>query len=96
MIMSAPDHFNGFHQMKHNSAITCQNQLELLHQKVKDDFSLQGKYFGHQINIFGPRPLSAKSLEEAWEQKSLIDKKNFDIAYCISIGLSVYKVVTVL
>ena len=25
VIMSVPDHPNGFHEMKHNSAITCQN-----------------------------------------------------------------------
>ena len=39
VIMLVSDSFDGFHQMKYNAAITCQNQLEFLHQKVKDDFS---------------------------------------------------------
>ena len=28
VIMLVPDPFNGFHDMKHNSAISCQSQLE--------------------------------------------------------------------
>ena len=29
----------GYHEMKHNSAIICQNQLELWNQKAKQGFS---------------------------------------------------------
>ena len=43
--MSVPDPFNGFHEMKHNSAGTCQKQLEFWRQKVRGDFSRQAKYF---------------------------------------------------
>ena len=38
VMISVPDPFNGYHEMKHNSAVTCQNQLEFLNQKVKHDF----------------------------------------------------------
>ena len=31
--------FNGYHDMKHNSAIICQNQLEFWNQKAKQGFS---------------------------------------------------------
>ena len=34
VILSVPDPCNGFHDMKHNSAIACQNQLEFLDQKA--------------------------------------------------------------
>ena len=30
VIMSVPDPFDRFHEIKHNSTIACQNQLELL------------------------------------------------------------------
>ena len=39
VMMSVPDPFNGYHEMKHNSAISRQNQLECLEQKVKHDLS---------------------------------------------------------
>ena len=38
-IMSVPDPFNEYHEMKHNSAITCQNQLEFWDQNAKQGFS---------------------------------------------------------
>ena len=39
VIISVPALFDGFHEMKHNSAMNCRNQLEFLEQKVKDYFS---------------------------------------------------------
>ena len=38
-MMSVPGPFNGYHEMKDNSAITCQNQLEFWNQKAKQGFS---------------------------------------------------------
>ena len=38
-MMSVPGSFNGNHEMKHNSAITRQNQLEFRNQKTKQGFS---------------------------------------------------------
>ena len=38
-IMSVPDPFNEYHQMKHNSAITRQNQLKFSDQNPKQGFS---------------------------------------------------------
>ena len=38
-MMSVPDHFNEYHEMKHNSAITRQNQLEFWDQNAKQGFS---------------------------------------------------------
>ena len=35
-IISGP--LNGYHKMRHNSAVTCQNQLEFWNQKAKTDF----------------------------------------------------------
>ena len=37
VMMSVP--FNGYHEMKDNSAIICQNQLEFWNQKAKQGFS---------------------------------------------------------
>ena len=37
VVMSLPSPVKGFCEMKSNSAITCQNQLELLDLKVKED-----------------------------------------------------------
>ena len=45
--MLVPDPFDEVHNMKHNSALTCQSQLELMEQKLKYDLSLQYKNFGH-------------------------------------------------
>ena len=38
-MMSVPCPFNGYHEMKHNSVITRQNQLKFWNQKAKQDFS---------------------------------------------------------
>ena len=38
-MMSVPDPFNEYHEMKHNSAITRQNQLEFWDQNAKQSFS---------------------------------------------------------
>ena len=32
---SVPGPLNGYHKMRHNSAVTCQNQLEFWNQKAK-------------------------------------------------------------
>ena len=45
-MMSVPGPFNGYHEMKHNSAITRQNQLEFWNQKAEQGFSQQSKNFG--------------------------------------------------
>ena len=37
VMMLVPDPFNGYQKVKHNSAISRQNQLELLGQNVKHD-----------------------------------------------------------
>ena len=58
-MMSVPGPFNGYHEMKHNSAITCQNHLEFWNQKPKN--------VGPSNSIFGPRPFNVKSSKEAWE-----------------------------
>ena len=34
-MMLVPGHFNAYHEMKHNSAITHQNQLEFWNQQSK-------------------------------------------------------------
>ena len=34
VMMSVPGPFNGYHEMKHNSAIICRNQLEFWNQKA--------------------------------------------------------------
>ena len=47
VIMSVPDPLNRFHEIKLNSAITYQIQLEFLDQKEKANFSKQAKNFGH-------------------------------------------------
>ena len=44
-MMSVPDPFNEYHEMKHNSAITRQNQLEFWDQNAKQGFSQQYKNF---------------------------------------------------
>ena len=41
--------FSGYHEMKHNSAITSQNQLEFWKQKAKQGFSLQSKSLGPSV-----------------------------------------------
>ena len=38
-MMSVPDPFNEYHEMKYNSAITRQNQLEFWDQNAKQGFS---------------------------------------------------------
>ena len=45
-MMSVPGPFNRYHEMRHNSAVTHQNQLELWNQKAKQIFSWQSKNFG--------------------------------------------------
>ena len=72
-MMLVPGPFNGYHEMRHNSAVTCQNQLEFWKQNAKQVFSRQSKNFGPQADIFGPRPFIVESLKEAWDQKALID-----------------------
>ena len=37
-MISVPGPFNGYHEMRHNSAVTRQNQLEFLEPKGKADF----------------------------------------------------------
>ena len=37
-MMSVPGPFSGYHEMRHNSAVTCQNQLEFWNQKAKQIF----------------------------------------------------------
>ena len=79
-MMSVPGPFNGYHEMKHNSAITSQNLLEFWNQKAKQGFSQQSKHFGPQAYIFGPRLFIVKSLKEAWDRQFLINKQKFAIA----------------
>ena len=38
-MMSVPDPFNEYHEIKHNSATTRQNQLEFWDQNAKQGFS---------------------------------------------------------
>ena len=70
-MMSVPGPFNGYHEMKHNSAITPQNHLEFWKQKAKKGFSLQSKNVGPQDYILRPRSFIVKSLKEAWDRKNL-------------------------
>ena len=79
-MMSVTGPFNRYHEMKHNWAITHQNHLEFWNQKAKQGFSQQSKTFGPWANMFSPRPLIVKSLKEAWDWQSLINKQNFAIA----------------
>ena len=79
-MMLVPAPFNGYHEMKHNWAITRQIHLESWNQKAKQGFSWQSKNFGPWANIFGPRPFIVKSLKEVWDRQSLMDKQNFAIA----------------
>ena len=72
-MMLVPGPFNGYHEMRHNSAVTCQNQLEFWKQNAKQIFSRESKNFGPQVDIFGPRPFIVESLKEARDQKDLID-----------------------
>ena len=39
MMTSVSGPFNGYHEMKHNSAVTRQNEMEFWNQKAKQDFS---------------------------------------------------------
>ena len=71
-MMSVPDPFSEYHEMKHSSAITRHNQLEFWDQNAKQGFSQQYKNFRLQRNIFGPRPFLIKSLKEPWDRQSLI------------------------
>ena len=45
-MMSVPGPFNVHHEMRHNSAVTRQNQMEFWNQKAKQIFSQQSKKFG--------------------------------------------------
>ena len=38
-MMSVPGPFNGYHEMRHNSAVTRQNQLEFGNEKAKQILS---------------------------------------------------------
>ena len=40
VMMLVPGSFNGYREMKHNSAITCQNQLRFWNEKATEDFDL--------------------------------------------------------
>ena len=44
-MMSFPDPFNEYHEMKHNSAITRQNQLEFWDQNGKTRFLIAVQKF---------------------------------------------------
>ena len=44
-MMSVPGPFNGYHEMKQNSAVTRQNQLKFWNQTAKQIFSWQSKSF---------------------------------------------------
>ena len=83
-MMSVPGPFKGYHEMRHNSAVTYQNQLDFWKQKAKLIFSWQSKSFGPYANIFGPRPFIVESLKEAWNRQILIERQNFAIAKCTS------------
>ena len=83
-MMSVPGPFNGYHEMRHNSAVTCQNQLEFWNQNAKQIFSKQSKNFGPYPNIFGNRLFIVESIKEAWDRQALIDKQNCAIASCTS------------
>ena len=48
-MMSVKGPFSGYHEMKHNSAITPQNQLEFRKQKAKQGIPLQSKNLGPQV-----------------------------------------------
>ena len=62
-MMSVLGPFNGYHEIRHNSAVTRQNQLEFWNQKVKQIFSWQSKNFDPKANIFCPRPFTVESLK---------------------------------
>ena len=81
-MMTVPGPFNGYHEMRHNSAVIRRNQLEFWNQKTKQIFSQQSKNFDPWANIFCPRPFIVELLKEAWDQQSLIDKHNFAVANC--------------
>ena len=93
--MSFPDPFNKFHKIKHNLAITCQNQLDILDQKAKDEFSQESKNFGHKVNVLGFRPLIVTSLKEAWHRQSLIDLNRNMLQSCESRERHIEKTVLV-
>ena len=67
-MMSVPGPFNAYHEMRHNSAVNRQNQLEIWNQKAKQIFSWHLKNFDTQANICGPRPFIVESLKEAWDR----------------------------
>ena len=81
---SVPGPFNGYHEMRHNSAITRQNQLKFWNQKQNRFSGSSLKISGPYANIFGPRPFIIKSSKEAWDRQPLIKKQNFATANCTS------------
>ena len=98
VMMSVPGPFNGYHEMRRNSAVIRQNQLELWNQKAKQIFTWQSKNFGPRANNLGPRPFIVESLKETWDQQSLIYKQNFAIAnwqFCIMDNNIFHKIITV-
>ena len=56
-MMSVPDPFNEYHEMKHNSAITCQNQLEFWDQNAKQGSHSSIKIFVFNLILSVPGPL---------------------------------------
>ena len=56
-MMSVQDPFNGYHEMKFNWAIACQNELEFSDQKVKLDFHSILKILDIKLIFFVPYPL---------------------------------------
>ena len=78
-MMSVSDYFNGFHEMKHNSAITIRINL---------DFGTKGHpciISQSNLNIlvvkliFSALDIFSKFLKEARDRQSLINKQNFYI-----------------
>ena len=64
--------FNGYHEMKHNSAITRQNL----------GIKMQDKIFSLHL------PFIVKSLKEACDRQSLIGKRSFAMPIAHHLGFS--------
>ena len=87
-MMSVPGPFKRYHEMRHNSAVTRQNQLEFWNQKSKQIFSHQSKNFGPWANIFGSRPFIVKSLTSLGLSmyKVSLDSDKYLLSYSILIN----------
>ena len=75
--MSIPGPFNGYHKMRHNSAVTRQINWNF-GTKRQNRFS----HGSLEILVLGliflvPDPIIVKSLKEAWDRQSLTDKQTF-------------------